>query len=98
MDPGKTNEDLVKIASDQLKAGFGETYLELAREQQSDGSYRIDFTFNIAGIDWSGQTFVEGRQSNLYMLFLATPQAQSQSEKYIAIFNHVLSSYVLPEK
>jgi hypothetical protein len=98
MDPSNTNEDLVKIASDQLKQAFGDTYVEQGQEKQNDGSYRIDFTFTADDAEWAGQTFVEGRQSNLYMLFLATSKAQEESDKYNAIFNHVIDSYTLPDK
>lgn len=98
MDPKNTNEDLVKLASDNLRQSFGESYVESNQEKQNDGSYRIDFTFNLGGVDYSGQTFVEGRQSILYMLFLATTQAAADSDKYYEIFNHAISSYVLPPK
>jgi hypothetical protein len=98
MDSSNTNEDLVQIAGEQLAQAFGPTYLEQGREKQSDGSYRIDFTFTADNADWVAQTFVEGRQSNLYMLFLATSQAEEQSDKYTSIFTHVIDSYVLPEQ
>jgi hypothetical protein len=98
MDPSKTNQDLAQIASDQFAQAFGASYKEQDREVQNDGSYRIDFTFNASDADWAGQVFVEGRQSNLYMLLLATSQAQAQSDLYNSIFTHVIDSYTLPSK
>lgn len=98
MNPSNTNDDLVKLASDNLRQSFGESYVESNREQQNDGSYRIDFTFNIGGADYLGQTFVEGRQSRLYMLFFATIQSAKDSDRYYEIFSHAIDSYVLPEK
>ncbi|MEO8287907.1 MAG: hypothetical protein ABI670_15875 [Chloroflexota bacterium] len=97
MDSTNTNEDLVKLASDQFKESFGDTYEETGQEKQNDGSYRIDFSFTLEGVKWVGQTFVEGRQSQLYMLLLATSAAEEQSDRYDAIFNHVISSYTLPD-
>jgi hypothetical protein len=98
MDPSKTNKDLAQIASDQFALAFGASYKEQNRELQNDGSYRVDFTFNPGDADWAGQVFVEGRQSNLYMLLLATSQAQAQSDLYQSIFTHVIDSYILPSK
>ncbi len=98
MDPSKTNLDLAQIASDQFAQAFGASYKEQDREMQNDGSYRVDFTFNADDADWAGQVFVEGRQSNLYMLLLATTQAQAQSDLYNSVFTHVIDSYTLPSK
>jgi len=98
MDPSKTNKDLAQIASDQFALAFGASYKEQDRELQNDGSYRVDFTFYPGDGEWAGQVFVEGRQSNLYMLLLATSQAEVQSDLYQSIFTHVIDSYTLPSK
>jgi len=97
MDPSNTNLDLVQLASQQFANTFGDSSKEQDRELQTDGSYRIDFTFNADNTDWDGQVFVEGRQSKLYMLLLATSHAQAQSDLYNSIFTHVIDSYTLPE-
>jgi hypothetical protein len=96
MDPSNTNEDLVQLASEKFAESFGDSYKEQGREVQNDGSYRLDFTFSADDAQWDGQVFVEGRRSKLYMLLLATSQAQSQADLYNSIFSHVIDSYTLP--
>lgn len=85
---------LVKIASDNLKASFGDSYVESKQEKQADGSTRIDFTFNQGTQKYAGYAFVEQRGTGLYLLMLiANP---TDAAKYDPIFSHIVSTYVLP--
>jgi hypothetical protein len=91
-----TNEELADLASEQFEINF-EDYVERGRTEQGDGSWRIDFNFSASGSDWHAQTFVEGRQGNLYMLLLATTEDAFQDGTYSDIIDHVLATYTVPK-
>lgn len=93
---GMTHEELANIASDQFSKSF-DSYEEQGLEEQSDGSYRIDFLFKVDGQQWDAQAFVEGRNDGLYMLLLAFTEEEYQAGKYDDIINHVISSYTVPK-
>lgn len=87
-------DTLVKTASDNLKTSFGDSYQELKRAKQPDGSTRIDFSFNQSPVKYVGQAFVEERGNALYLLMMiANPDLAT---KYDPVFSKVVSSYTLP--
>jgi hypothetical protein len=93
---GLTNEELTELASNQFDLTFDD-YDEQARTEQGDGSWRIDFKFSSNGVPWDAQTFVEGRQGNLYMFMLATTEEAFQAGTYDDIISYVISSYSVPQ-
>jgi hypothetical protein len=93
---GMTHEELAQSVSDQFSKSFDD-YVESGMEEQSDGSYRIDFKFSVNGIDWDAQVFVEGRNDQLYMLLLATTEEAFQAGTYDDIITYVIGSYTVPK-
>jgi hypothetical protein len=103
LDSSTTNEDMVKVASEQFQANF-ENYVESDQVKQSDGSYRIDFKFDVPDdtgantTQWDAQAFVETRRQHLYMLMLATTQDAYSAGTYDDIISHVIDSYSVPSE
>jgi hypothetical protein len=93
VDEASTNEDLATLTSEQFAQTFGESYVEVNREEQADGSYRLDFGFEVSGIPWVAQVFVEQRGDGVYLLMLATSKSETRSDYYDAIFDYVIQSY-----
>ena len=85
--------ELVEIASTQLGNSFT-GFEETGREEQSDGSTRLDFTFEQQGTAFVGSAFIEQRGTGLYMLmFISEPDATT---KYEDTFAEILASYTVP--
>ena len=103
LDSATTNEDMVKIASEQFQANF-QNYIESGQVKQKDGSYRIDFKFDVSDdtggntTQWDAQAFVETRRQHLYMLLLATTQDAYLAGTYDDIIGHVIDSYTVPSE
>jgi hypothetical protein len=103
LDSTATNEDMVQVASEQFKANFV-NYIESDQVEQSDGSYRIDFKFDVpddtgtSTTQWDAQAFVETRQQHLYMLMLASTQDAYLAGTYDDIISHVIDSYTVPSE
>ncbi|HEX8217625.1 MAG TPA: DUF4352 domain-containing protein [Chloroflexia bacterium] len=86
-------EQLVEIASTQLGSSFT-GYKETGREEQADGSTRLDFTFEQQGAEFDGKAFIEQRGTGLYILmFISEPDATSTYED---TFVRILESYSTP--
>jgi hypothetical protein len=92
-----TNEDLVQLASEQFTASF-DNYIESDQVQQNDGSYRIDFKFDVEGVQWDAQAFVETHQQHLYMLMLATTEDAYQNGTYDTVISHIIENYTVPSE
>lgn len=87
-------DTLVTMSSDNLKKSFGDSYQEIKRAKQPDGSTRIDFSFKQGTLKYVGQAFVEERRHALYLLMMiANPDLAS---KYDPVFSKIVSSYTLP--
>lgn len=85
--------ELVEIASTQLGNSFT-GFEETGREEQPDGSTRLDFTFEQQGTAFDGSAFIEQRGTGLYMLmFISEPDATT---KYEDTFAEILASYTVP--
>ena len=103
LDSTATNEDMVKVASEQFQANF-ENYIESDQVQQNDGSYRIDFKFDVpddtgaSTTQWDAQAFVETHNQHLYMLMLATTQDAYLAGTYDDIISHIIDSYTVPSE
>ena len=104
VDSTTTNEDMVQVASEQFQANF-KNYIENGQVKQSDGSYRIDFKFDVPDdtggnttTQWDAQAFVETHQGHLYMLMLATTQDAYEAGTYDDIISHVIDSYTVPSE
>jgi hypothetical protein len=103
LDSATTNDDMVKVASEQFQANFA-NYIESGQVKQSDGSYRIDFKFDVSDdtggntTQWDAQAFVETHQQHLYMLMLATTQDAYLAGTYDDIISHVIDSYTVPSE
>lgn len=103
LDSATTNEDMVKVASEQFQANFV-NYIESDQVKQSDGSYRIDFKFDVSDdtgantTQWDAQAFVETRRQHMYMLMLATTQDAYLAGTYDNIISHVINSYTIPSE
>jgi len=109
LDSTATNEDMVQVASEQFKANF-ENYIESDQVKQSDGSYRIDFKFDVPDdtgatdtnattmTQWDAQAFVETHNQHLYMLMLATTQDAYEAGTYDDIISHVIENYTVPSE
>lgn len=83
-------EELVEIASTQLASSFT-GYEETGREEQPDGSTRLDFTFEQQGTAFDGTAFIEQRGTGLYILmFISEPDATNE---YGETFGQILDSY-----
>ncbi|HEX8600379.1 MAG TPA: DUF4352 domain-containing protein [Chloroflexia bacterium] len=86
-------EQLVEIASTQLAGSFT-GYEETGREEQPDGSTRLDFTFEQQGAAFDGTAFIEQRGTGLYILmFISEPDA---TDAYGETFSRILESYSPP--
>ncbi|HEY0069546.1 MAG TPA: DUF4352 domain-containing protein [Chloroflexia bacterium] len=86
-------DQLVEIASTQLGNSFT-GFQETGREKQSDGSTRLDFTFEQQGAEFDGKAFIEQRGTGLYILmFISEPSATSTYED---TFIQMLDSYSTP--
>ncbi|HEX8230790.1 MAG TPA: DUF4352 domain-containing protein [Chloroflexia bacterium] len=86
-------EQLVEIASTQLAGSFT-GYEETGREEQPDGSTRLDFTFEQQGAAFDGSAFIEQRGTGLYILmFISEPDA---TDTYAETFSRILESYSPP--
>ncbi|MDQ3706676.1 MAG: DUF4352 domain-containing protein [Chloroflexota bacterium] len=86
-------EQLVEIASTQLGNSFP-GYEETGREEQPDGSTRLDFTFEQDGTAFDGSAFIEQRGTGLYILmFISEPDA---TDTYGETFSRILESYSPP--
>lgn len=86
-------DQLVEIASTQLGSSFT-GYTETGREEQSDGSTRLDFTFEQQGTEFDGKAFIEQRGTGLYILmFISEPDATTAYED---TFVQILESYSTP--
>jgi hypothetical protein len=103
LDSTMASEDLAQLASEQFDANF-ENYIESDQVEQKDGSYRIDFKFDVSDgtggdtIQWDAQAFVESHQKHLYMLMLATTQDAYLEGTYDAIIGHIIESYKVPSE
>ena len=86
-------EQLVDLASTQLGGSFP-GYEETGREEQPDGSTRLDFTFEQQGTALDGRVFIEQRGTGLYMLMFVT-EADATAD-YQETFEQILASYVTP--
>jgi hypothetical protein len=87
-------DQLVEIASTQLASSFT-GYEETGREEQADGSTRLDFTFEQQGAEFDGKAFIEQRGTGLYILmFISEPDATSTYED---TFIQILESYSTPD-
>lgn len=91
------NQDLAQLASEQFTANFA-NYIESDQMEQNDGSYRIDFKFDVDSVQWDAQAFVETHQQYLYMLMLATTEDAYQNGTYDAIIDHIIKSYAVPSE
>lgn len=88
-------EQLVEIASTQLAGSFT-GYEETGREEQPDGSTRLDFTFEQQGAAFDGTAFIEQRGTGLYILmFISEPDA---TDAYGETFSRILESYSPPSE
>lgn len=103
LDSASTNDDMVKVASEQFQANFV-NYIESDQVKQNDGSYRIDFKFDVSDdtgantTQWDAQAFIETRRQHLYMLMLATTQDAYLAGTYDDIISHVIDSYTVPSE
>jgi hypothetical protein len=91
-----SNQKLAQETSDAFSTSF-DAYSETGMELQGDGSYRIDFKFELDSVPWDAQVFVEGRRGDLYMLLLATTEEAFQAGTYDDVIDRAISSYTVPK-